>query len=1041
MTSLIQRGVRSLFLGEKISDFVADRRVCEFKRQIPPVHVSIAVASGFTLLSVQTTLLPYFIACYLLYVVFVFEQVVEWARLDDAAMSPTAKRKLLSKTALLASGQAIVCALVAISLFGGADAGQRVLLTAWVAFCAFGGAVSLAADGRTSRLVIYFSIIPFAIRLAFADDTAFFQLGALLLLAGVVGARLLSRHDLLIREVCREKQETLAAADRARNTLRAFMEMASDWAWETDADHRLIYMSPKIIELIGKGPETILGQHISEIFTDAFYAGPESERAYLRASLKSHSNVRAYVYQVNAVSGEIRTISTSMRHHHDASGAYLGVRGWTSDITERVEQRKSIEESRELLRKANSRLEEEVARRTLELRERTSLLDEVIESMADGLVVFNDEFVIETVNAKAASLAGLPESYWAAGRNIADVLDIGIRHELYEFGSRDEYFSAMKKALDLAGVFNTTRTQKDGRIISEALRRRPGGGYVVTYSDITKAKQREHALQSLTVELMEAKEAAESASQAKSTFLANMSHEIRTPMNGVIGMASLLLDTALSSRQREMAEVIVGSGENLLTIINDILDFSKLEAGKMAMAREAFDLRAAIEDVITLLNLSAQEKGLELMLRYQPDLGQHFIGDAGRIRQIVTNLVGNAIKFTDSGHILVTVSGRRRGETADVEILVEDTGCGIDGRKLETIFHAFEQADNSSARRHDGAGLGLAITRKLTEAMGGAITATSVPGKGSKFVVRAPMPVDESAIVAAAHFGDLSSIRALVVDDIAVNRMILIEQLSSWGIKADAFEDATSAFAAAKAGRSYDLAILDQQMPGVDGLALARQMREEPATATTPLILLTSAGIKGQPDEIANALFDAYLVKPARASMLLDAIVACLNIRAADQAAAALGRLTSAFDAGDDKRNAATTIDALVAEDNVVNQMVVTSMLEKLGCRAIIAANGREAVEAYERRSFAIVLMDISMPEMDGVEATSRIREIQRTRGGDATPIIGVTAHALTEDRQRCIDAGMDDYLPKPVKPDALKRMIEKWVGAGTSGRVNAAVG
>ena len=1024
-----QRVLRELFSADEVSDLVADRRIFEFKRQIPPVNSAIAISTAFVFLTIQSPLLPYFATAYAFYVAFAACQAREWRRLDHAAMSAEAKRRLLAKTGRLAVSQSIVCALVAISLFEIASHETRVIVIAWVALCALGGAISLAADRKMSRNVIFFCIAPFLARLVAEGDPISLSMAILLLLGGVAGGKLLARHDTLIREVCSEKQENLAAAERARDTLRAFMEMASDWAWETDAEHRLTYISPNIRDLIGRPAETILGINIRDIFANECDTGPNDQRAILWNALAARTNVRSHVYGVNSIAGGARTVATSMRHHFDETGAYLGVRGWTSDITDRVAQRRKIEESRELLQQSNMRLEAEVAKRTAELSERTALLDEVIESMADGLVVFNNAFTIEIANTKASGMSGLPAAAWAPGRSIVEVLDIGIRHGLYDFATREEYFSEMTRALDEAGVFIAIRRQKDGQIISENIRRRPGGGYVVTYSDITRAKQRERALETLTVELMEAKETAETASKAKSTFLANMSHEIRTPMNGVIGMASLLLDTALTPRQRDMASVIVGSGENLLTIINDILDFSKLEAGKMKVAAESFDLRGAVEDVTTLLGLSAQEKGLELMLRYQPGLGSQFIGDAGRVRQIVTNLVGNAVKFTETGHILVSVGGRRRGEVADIEICVEDTGCGIAGDKLETIFNAFEQADNSSARRHDGAGLGLAITRKLTEAMGGKIAANSVPGAGSRFVVSIPLVIDASGTVSPA-LADLASVRVLIVDDIDVNRRILSEQLSAWGMKVATFSDAASALSAAEeAARSeapFDLAILDQQMPEMDGLELARRLRDLASTRAMPLILLTSSGIKGRPDRQANILFDAYLVKPARASMLLDAIVSCLSTRAAGKAKDALDMLRRTKTA-EPTAETNLSLDVLVAEDNVVNQMVISSMLEKIGCRASIAANGREAVEAYRRGAFAVVLMDISMPEMDGIEATALIREIQDANGGVRIPVIGVTAHALAEDRDRCLAAGMDDYLSKPVKPDALLRMIEKW--------------
>jgi PAS domain S-box-containing protein len=1076
-----------------------------------------------------------------------------WLSPRTARLDRIKRIEIVEAAPALALAFGAFCSAYTFILHGVATPAEHLVLLMWVAYCAIGLGLALAPVRHAPTAVMAAAGAPYAAFLLLTGDPTAKAVALIVLSSIPVGIRQFGRLGELLEKIT--IQEALAEGHRrhTRDSLRAFMELASDWAWETDADHRLTYVSPKVKDLIGKSADEVVGLKMREIFNDAFYAGPADEMGFLRAAMDSRRDVRGYVYRVRDHTGRARTISTSLRHHYDESGAYAGARGWTSDITERMDQRKAVEasekrfqdfaesasdwlweadenlrysyfseradeitglkhaeflgmrmgdhrgaiapdaverhlatlerrepfkdeiselktadgaslwiarsgkphfnadgafkgyrgvcrdvtaefrarreaeKSRELLQLANAQLEVKVAQRAAELKERSELLSEVIASMADGLVVFGEDFIIEAVNDNAIAMSGLPAPVWGVGRNVADILDIGIRHGLYPYESREDYFDDMRHSLSESGRFVATRRQKDGRIITENIRRRPGGGYVVTYTDVTRIKQREEELESLTVELTEAKEAAEGASRTKSTFLANMSHEIRTPMNGVIGMASLLLDTALTTRQRDMAQVIVNSGENLLTIINDILDFSKLEAGKMKLAAEPFDLRTCIEDVIALLNIQVEEKGLELMLRYQPTLGTRFIGDPGRIRQIVTNLIGNAVKFTEKGHIFVSVSGKRRGETADIELIVEDTGCGIAEDKLELIFHAFEQADGSAARRHDGTGLGLAITRKLVEAMGGAIHATSALGAGSRFHWRSSLVIDAAAPALAASSEDLVGVRALIVDDLKVNREILFEQLSAWGIAPEAYADGVAAFAAAEAaarsGAPFDLAILDQQMPETDGIMLAQRLRQSPATIATPLILLTSAGRKGKPEEPADALFDAYLVKPARASMLLDAIVSCLQGRAIDQAAAAATALAAAAPApvGDD-----AVVDVLVAEDNIVNQMVIRSMLESLGCRVTIAANGREAVERYEKGECAIILMDISMPEMDGVEATARIRAVQ-ARTGRKEPIIGVTAHAMEDDRRRCIEAGMDDYLPKPVRPDYLRKTLDRW--------------
>ncbi len=667
------------------------------------------------------------------------------------------------------------------------------------------------------------------------------------------------------------------------------------------------------------------------------------------------------------------------------------------------------------------------------IEQQTQDLRDVLETMTGGIVVFDEEQRIVARNARAIEMSGLPESMWTLGADIKETLAVGVSHGLYDFETVEEYAAALQNDVEAYGAFQTLRRQKDGRVIAEDVTERPNGGYIVTYTDVTEIKHRESELERLSAALRDQTEAAEAASKAKSDFLANMSHEIRTPMNGVIGMASLLLNTALSAKQREMAEVIVSSGENLLSIINDILDFSRLEAGRLRIVDAPFNLRKSVEDVTSLLSCTVREKGLEIMVRYDPAIGSEFVGDAGRIRQVITNLLGNAVKFTDTGHVLVSVGGRNLGDIAEVEIEIADTGCGIDEDKLASIFEEFEQADTSAARRHDGAGLGLAITKRIVEAMGGAITVRSNLGEGSVFTARLPLKVNAAAPAAERQTtGIAAGLRVCVVDDNAVNRQILEELLASWEIDADLFDTGEAALralnVAEETGRPYALAILDHQMAEMSGVDAAARIKGDPGLAATPLILLTSSVPENAPPADVETLFDACLVKPVRASALHDKIATVLQETAARASRSIADRL--AADQPDERRSRSVSgryaLDVLVAEDNAVNQMVVKAILENLSCAVRIAEDGRAAVEAFARKQPDIVLMDVCMPEMDGMEATRAIREIE----GDARrriPVIGVTANALSEDRKKCLDAGMDDYLPKPVNEDALRAVLLKW--------------
>ena len=734
-----------------------------------------------------------------------------------------------------------------------------------------------------------------------------------------------------------------------------------------------------------------------------------------RVSQEESYTLRAVPRGSDEIARVIRSFNQMLDRVRDRDAA---LQGSNSRLEVRVKER-----TQELQDEANERKRAEDA-----LHEERRILRALIDNVPDFMYVKDVESRFVVGNASLARSVGVPGPEQLLGKTDRDfyakeLADAYLQDDQNVMRAKQPLFDREEESINEKGDKIFLLTTKVPLLDN----RGEVTGIVGVGRNITARRKAELAMQ-------RAREAAEAASRAKSEFLANMSHEIRTPLNGVIGMTDLALDTDLTAEQREYLETVKMSSDSLLTVINDILDFSKIEAGKIDLETVDFNLRDCLETTLKTLALRADEKGLELLCEIAPDVPEVVEGDSSRLRQVLANLVGNAIKFTDKGEVALSVQlGIKDGDQRLLRFTVSDTGIGIPAEKQKLIFDPFTQADTSTTRKYGGTGLGLTISSRLVNMMDGKIWVESEIGRGTQFHftvqfkhVGGKTPMETTAAPESLH-----GIKVLVADDNATNRRILEGMLKRWDMQAKSVESGDEALAelcaAGRAREPYALILTDMHMPGMDGFNLVERIRQLPELSTATVMMLTSSESRGDAARCKGLGVSAYLLKPIRLSELREAIARVVGARE-QHSAIPLVTLGSVKD----PQAACETLRILLAEDNLVNQRLMTRLLEKRGHRVVVAANGREALAALEKDNYDLLLMDIQMPEMNGMEATARIREKEKITGGHQ-PIVALTAHAMKGDQELCLAAGMDGYLAKPIRAQELDQILDQLAGRGAA--------
>ncbi len=843
----------------------------------------------------------------------------------------------------------------------------------------------------------------------------------LILLAEVHVMRLNRRLHVLMESQAGEIAERKRVEERLKKTtnlLQSIMDSSSDTIIiATSADGVITGWNEGAKRLLGYEPEEVMGKEDIRIFHSDEYLESgtiEPNIEEMKATGKSLMEELDYVVR----NGRTFPVSQVVAPRFGEDGEFIGMLGIATDITERRQQEEALKSS--------------------EMKYR-----DLVENLEEGIAKTDERENFTFANRAAARMFGFSDSNELIGKNLREFTTPEEYQRILEQTSRRRSGKSSRYELTIIGQ---DRTRRVIEVTASPITGNDGKyqGARGIFNDITERKRAEEALlrskqgtEEINRELEETVEQAKqyaleagAANVAKSQFLANMSHEIRTPMNGVIGMTGLLLDTDLTPEQRDYAETVRISADSLLTIVNGILDFSKVEAGRLELEILDFNLRAILDEMIDHLAPKAQKKGLEFIRLIEPDVPLLLRGDPGRLRQVIINLVDNAVKFTSVGEVAFRVSIEGEdGDRATLRFEVSDTGIGIPEDCLDTIFEAFTQADASTKRKFGGTGLGLTVSKLLAEIMDGRIGVKSVEGEGSTFWFTAALERQTTREEPAGEpLTDFKGERILVVDDNATNRRWLTILLDAWGCRHDEVPDAGSALQklreAVDAKDPFRIALLDMQMPGMDGETLGGKIKEYPALCETCLVMMTSIVERGDIARLEKAGFSAYLSKPVKQSILHDCLAAVHSgdRYPSDGSAKSIVTVHSIADAG------RRWVRILLVEDNMVNQKVAMAMLKKLGYRADAVANGLEAVKALELIPYDLVLMDCQMPEMDGYEATGVIRDPGSRVLAHDIPIIAMTAHAMRGDREKCLESGMDDYISKPVDPQALAGVMEMWL-------------